>query len=706
MAEEAQASVAEHIERGLERYGRGELVAAIVEWESALKLDPANLRARQYIQYVRENFELLADKFGRMIQSEGTPPAERRSTKPGGFSQQSSAGPNQSAAVDALAAGWDLEDFVPDELPPPPAAAPEPTGIEVAPPVQEWERAPGSGDALGDDLAAVAQAVLDPFGLEMTPPQGAHVLEEEEEEPQTSGSMEALGVRPLDADPMQHLEPGLDLERTRPHLSSLKPKTRAVPPPSIDEEKTIDRSQMEERTIDRGQLEEMTIDRGQAEADARTIERGGVGQRGGDWLRGDGSVAPVTFGKPAEPSAEDDFSDLVDEPLEDRAKTQTKARALIGESPGRKVTEGPSGELVVEFEAEPPDEFAQSVSSTFEVDLGSLEGHGGSSQLEADPPTIARRKSAPDLPTPAIDDSLLGTVDMGPPIPLDEGRHPSFPELEVVRPSEESAFDEPQVAFDEPQAAFEPPVEPPTGEHPGAARPLELVPPEPPTAELPRVAAPPVAEPAAPAREKPTTPPDLLGAPDVFAVADAPVVAPVLERGAVFEHEHTPLPAPYDPEALEDEFDVDASQKGTTPIPRQPSAPETPALEGIAGMVQAHLLEAKKCFERGEIVAAATAANEAFACDPDGEATAAREADRQLLIRIFETQLGSLKRVPQILVSPSQISQLGLDHRFGFMLSLIDGNTSFDDLLDIAGMPRIEAFRILESLLRQGVISA
>src|SRR5437016_14570064 len=128
MAEEAPPkdvrSVAERVERGLERYGRGELVAAIVEWEAALKLEPSNLRARQYIQYVRENFEVLADRFGRTVQSEGlaTPGESRRRTQPGGLTS-----PGQSAAVDALASGWDLDDFVPDELPPPPASAPEPT---------------------------------------------------------------------------------------------------------------------------------------------------------------------------------------------------------------------------------------------------------------------------------------------------------------------------------------------------------------------------------------------------------------------------------------------------------------------------------------------------------------------------------------------------------------------------------------------------
>src|SRR5262245_44876815 len=100
MAEEAQPrSVAEHIERGLERYGRGELVAAIVEWESALKLDPSNLRARQYIQYVRENFEVLADQFGRVVQSDGgaLPAETRKKTEPG----MAEAPNNFAAAFDA-----------------------------------------------------------------------------------------------------------------------------------------------------------------------------------------------------------------------------------------------------------------------------------------------------------------------------------------------------------------------------------------------------------------------------------------------------------------------------------------------------------------------------------------------------------------------------------------------------------------------------
>jgi hypothetical protein len=122
--------------------------------------------------------------------------------------------------------------------------------------------------------------------------------------------------------------------------------------------------------------------------------------------------------------------------------------------------------------------------------------------------------------------------------------------------------------------------------------------------------------------------------------------------------------------------------------------------------VRAFLREARKQFERGELAAAAIAAGQAFTCDGGDEGAAAREEERQLLLRIFEAQIGSLKRVPFIKLKPEEIAGLGLDHRSGFLLDRIDGNTSFDDLLDIAGMPRLDAFRILEALLREGVIAA
>jgi len=51
-----------------------------------------------------------------------------------------------------------------------------------------------------------------------------------------------------------------------------------------------------------------------------------------------------------------------------------------------------------------------------------------------------------------------------------------------------------------------------------------------------------------------------------------------------------------------------------------------------------------------------------------------------------------------------EIAGESLDHRTGFLLSRIDGMLTFEDILDVAGMPRLEAYQILSTLLRKGVI--
>jgi hypothetical protein len=52
----------------------------------------------------------------------------------------------------------------------------------------------------------------------------------------------------------------------------------------------------------------------------------------------------------------------------------------------------------------------------------------------------------------------------------------------------------------------------------------------------------------------------------------------------------------------------------------------------------------------------------------------------------------------------SQLRWLGLDHRSGFLLSRIDGLSTVDELLDVCGMPRLEALKTLSELLERGAI--
>lgn len=78
---------------------------------------------------------------------------------------------------------------------------------------------------------------------------------------------------------------------------------------------------------------------------------------------------------------------------------------------------------------------------------------------------------------------------------------------------------------------------------------------------------------------------------------------------------------------------------------------------------------------------------------------------REVLLQMYAARLGSLDRVPSIVVGATDLKHLGLDHRAGFVLSCIDGNTTFAEILDLAGMPPLESYRILCDLILAHVIA-
>jgi tetratricopeptide (TPR) repeat protein len=82
-----------------------------------------------------------------------------------------------------------------------------------------------------------------------------------------------------------------------------------------------------------------------------------------------------------------------------------------------------------------------------------------------------------------------------------------------------------------------------------------------------------------------------------------------------------------------------------------------------------------------------------------------KDKSEQTLLRMFESKLGKMETTPKVLLKDDEIIWLNLDHRAGFVLSQIDGTISFDDLLAVCGMPRIDTVRILAQLVDEGVIS-
>ena len=120
---------------------------------------------------------------------------------------------------------------------------------------------------------------------------------------------------------------------------------------------------------------------------------------------------------------------------------------------------------------------------------------------------------------------------------------------------------------------------------------------------------------------------------------------------------------------------------------------------------KATMAEVRDRFEVGDFSGALTLAVKLLEEDPEHvDAGLYAEHCRDVLKQMYISNLGGLRRVPQIAVSPEQLRWLALDHRAGFLLSQLDGHSTFEELLDVCGMPPFEAIHLLVQLLQQNVI--
>jgi len=77
---------------------------------------------------------------------------------------------------------------------------------------------------------------------------------------------------------------------------------------------------------------------------------------------------------------------------------------------------------------------------------------------------------------------------------------------------------------------------------------------------------------------------------------------------------------------------------------------------------------------------------------------------RSRLVKIYRERIGDGRRVPKLLVPLDRITRFNLPTDAGFVLSLIDGRTCFDELLSVSGMGPFEALRIFASLLDARIV--
>lgn len=116
--------------------------------------------------------------------------------------------------------------------------------------------------------------------------------------------------------------------------------------------------------------------------------------------------------------------------------------------------------------------------------------------------------------------------------------------------------------------------------------------------------------------------------------------------------------------------------------------------------------EMRERFSLGDYTGALEMAELLLAEEPANlEAAECGENCRTVLEGMYAARLGPLDRVPMVLVPRTQMRWLSMDHRAGFILSLVDGSSSVEMILDVCGMPRLDALRILHELVQQKILA-
>jgi hypothetical protein len=137
------------------------------------------------------------------------------------------------------------------------------------------------------------------------------------------------------------------------------------------------------------------------------------------------------------------------------------------------------------------------------------------------------------------------------------------------------------------------------------------------------------------------------------------------------------------------------------PRPRRRTS-KAPARASAAGDRLAQVHERLELGDYSGALAAAEAIAKSGRHDPEVDRTI--QECRRVLVGMYESRIGSFDRVPEVVVSSHELVWRNLDPTTGFVLSRIDGMSTFEDIVDVSGLPRFETCRILNQLLQDGII--
>ncbi|MBW2734406.1 MAG: hypothetical protein JRH20_18620, partial [Deltaproteobacteria bacterium] len=200
----------------------------------------------------------------------------------------------------------------------------------------------------------------------------------------------------------------------------------------------------------------------------------------------------------------------------------------------------------------------------------------------------------------------------------------------------------------------------------------------------------------------------LMGLDDLLSSDE--VVAPAVEKPTEVEALD---PEALDPEVLDPEvLDPEVLAAGSQEVVIE-AAPPSQSYEDIArefidgsgARVETMVAGARELYDQGTFEGSLWLCQKILKLDAEhGETLKLLKRNQEVLLEHYNTCLGDLSGVPKVQVSQGDIVWHKLDHRAGFLISRIDGMLTYDDILDISGMDRFEAMRILAQLVDQGVL--
>jgi hypothetical protein len=169
-----------------------------------------------------------------------------------------------------------------------------------------------------------------------------------------------------------------------------------------------------------------------------------------------------------------------------------------------------------------------------------------------------------------------------------------------------------------------------------------------------------------------------------------------------------PLTAERVAEMLGLEIDAHAEDEDEIPTGRhEPESGVTPvALDrSLEGSVDPRVARATAAYQKGELAETLAICEAVLRDDPSNvDARLYAVSCREILSDSLLTRLGGPRRVPYVVPSRGKIHEIALDPRTAFVLSLVDGYYSLEEIADMSGMAPHETYRLIEDLKQRGVI--